>query len=657
MFDYTSKSSTTSESLGQALTRAGISTAGLVDHGYCLGRRIDFLSFPLLAQGGEGWIVDATAFRSGELAKVFKPPAMVSSEEQETANQKWDEYPRKLPELFNFDLPANAVKPSALIGESRSRGSRVLGYFMPGISGFELTELTTADGRKQRGYRKNDVIKIFAQIHTLTERLHTLGIVVGDSKPQNYVIGRRIPHLVDLESTAFGGFKCYGSTEPYLDPLLCDPGREYPKQIAEYSPLSDWYAFEAMLFECLAGIPAYGGVCPTSDGTDELPAFTRALLGISVCNPRVGVADFVEPFSLLPKDLFEHAVQTFEAWKRERYPRELLDVTWTECAPCQIEHAQPRCPVCRPVAEHAFLKVPGRPAMTVAVERQHGNGAVVSLGRRGDTARILRVNADHGCPRLTLDGKVVMRDLSPRASLAAAAHPDVIWIATGSDQVSGHSISGRKGQQLEGLLRGETGPLFGATPKCFAFFDHSGDLSLGTYTAPESCYRIPLAAKHARFFALGDQILAYSDGAKLSILHGQEQPKKFLLSQVHIEPSETLISISSHPTRMYVLAAYARANGEHQHFVVYSERGSVELDLRSAKPTVCWFGERLVNDCVTLIYWQDDKLCEAVIRERRLHQLWGLREIPQPKPEHPPLIIRDQVYFVFANQVYRTPIM
>lgn len=641
----------TSKSLGRHLD--GFEVPGLSQHGYSGNRRVDFLDLPLLGEGGEGWIVDGGALRKGELIKVLKPPKMVPCEE--TCQLKWDEYPRKLPLLMQFDLPHTAVKPTALITEKRARGSRVLGFFMPAVKGYELSELTTPDGRQAHGVSRNDVMTIFTGMHSLDRKLHAAGIILGDKKPQNYIVQGAHAHVVDLESASFGDFKCHGFTEQYLDPLLCAPELDYPEKLADYTESSDWYAFEAMLFECLCDIAPYGGIYRPGPNEEEIPESARPLKGISVFNTKVGLPQFVQSFSALPEALRSRFIKTFEQQHRGMFPPELLTLIWKLCESCDLEHANTHCPECYPFAEDLSVQWGSASPTPAQIESIPLPGFPALLSCHSDQPFVVNVQPTERGPALYINHEQVLDSVSSDTALAAPPTPTLIFIHQGGKELSIISLEQQKRWTLRDVLTPYDQPLFASASNYFGYLNAQGDLVLSTDAQMPHCCTFPLACGRAEQFVLGQKLIGIADQDSLRILQVLPDRNALRAVRIPIDRDWYLLTLEAHPTNPFLLATFARHDHNTRRCNVFGPDGTTLLHLEADRATRWWFSNQLYYNNPALMYWQEGKLCEAVIvpGARTIERRWGVQGFPPLSENHKPLIFGDHIYFIAADRAHR----
>lgn len=641
---------------GQSLE--GVELSGLRDHGYAGRNRIDFMALPLIAEGGEGWVLDGSTYRSGEVIKLFKPPAMTMMEE--AARQKWDEYPRKLAELAKLDLPDAAVRPTLTIGEKRG-GSALLGYFMPRIDGIPLTSLTSQEGRQEHRFSRQNLTSLFQKIVATVQAVHEAGAVIGDAKPHNILIRQGAPKLIDIESIQFGEFTCHGFTEDYTDPLICDNTLDFIEKIKPYIPECDWYAIEVMLFECLTGIHPFSGVHKPAGAGSPIPDSARSLRGVSVLNPSVGVPSFVEPFVLMPLPLRQHFLETFEGRIRRPLVDRDLDITWRTCNPCMAEYAAASCPLCTEETHTSQLKRSNAPLRSVTFETIRGEGAAAHLSFSRDDGRPLITRVDshaNGQLRLRLNGKIVTDNVPADASVLCIPDQNSVYLAQGGS-VHAH-LSGRAYPLILDRVSIDMNgkPLLMATNHCLAYLNQSGDLILESPHKKGSSIRYPLHFTEARHLVIGKQPICVASKDSLAILHVETGTKKLISYRIPLSRSFQLVSMDVHPVLPYTLMTSRNSETGQFSARVLDLKGNTTLEMNSAKRTLWWFSQRRTDPHPAIFYWQDEKLCEALVNttQRNSTLLWGMKGIAEPDPGSAPVLANEHIYLLSGGELKRTSI-
>jgi hypothetical protein len=340
--------------------------------------RVRLADANLLGEGGE-----ARVYRAGDRAvKIFHAPS--------------DQKARKLA-AFPTALPAEVVAPAAV---ATDRAGAVIGYAMPAVLGHEeLARLS--DRRWREGAVWNaEVSVIFTRLSLVLTALHSANVVVGDLNDGNVLFAPRTTRvaLIDADSMQFDGFPCAVAHERTLDPKL------YGRPL-DFSPATDWYAWNVLLFSSLLYVHPYGGVHKT------LPTLLRrAEARHSVLREGVALPRGAQHWRILSDDVLHHFTRVFDADERSPAPT----LIWKKCD-CGIEHARAVCPACTTAGPRQALRSSGRctartifstPGRVLDVSLRGGvryvyeeNGVV----RREDGALVLDGPADVGM-RFAIDG-------------------------------------------------------------------------------------------------------------------------------------------------------------------------------------------------------------------------------------------------------------
>jgi len=308
------------------------------------GKLVRIASSQAVGKGGEA---DIFNLGNGQVLKLYKRPDDADYIGNQTAQhgawQRIEEQQRKLP-AFPRGLPPEVVAPTEVVFDQR--GSRIVGYTMPFISGAEvLLRLGDRQYREQGGVDGNQVVATFRKLHEAVSKVHQARVVIGDFNDLNVLVGadQRI-FLVDADSMQFGRFFCRTFTARFVDPLLCEPD-----QLALARPhneRSDWYAFAVMLMQSLLYVGPYGGVHRPKAGR-RLQHDARALQRLTVFDSDVVYPRPALPLGVLSDDLLGHFEQVFAHDLRGQFPGRLLELLrWTTCAKCGAVHARAVCPEC-----------------------------------------------------------------------------------------------------------------------------------------------------------------------------------------------------------------------------------------------------------------------------------------------------------------------
>jgi hypothetical protein len=372
-----------------------------------------------IGKGGEADVFD---LGDGNVLKVWKTPDhpdyAALPTEQDAARARIAAHQDKL-RAFPRGLPERVIAPVEL---ATDRGGRkIVGYTMPFVAGAEVLLRFADPGARRAGLSVAEAVAALVDLHGMIERLHGLGVTVGDFNDLNVLVRDRRAFLIDADSFQFGRFLCQVFTERFVDPLLCDPSLERLVLARPYSPASDWYAFAIMVMQSLVCVGPYGGVYRPADKAARIAQPARPLRRITVFHPEVVYPKPAIPYRVLPDDLLHHLHLVFERDRREVFPRRLLDkLRWTRCPLCGAEHAREVCPACAaspPAAVKEAVTVRGEVTATRVFAAQ---GSIVAATIEDETLRWL---VHEGGRYLREDGSVVLEGALDPALVFALQGP------------------------------------------------------------------------------------------------------------------------------------------------------------------------------------------------------------------------------------------
>ncbi|MBI4348949.1 MAG: hypothetical protein HY553_19080 [Elusimicrobia bacterium] len=409
--------------------------------------------------GGEADVFDVG---SGLALKVYKGPDHPDykglPEEQQAAKDRLRTRWEKLRD-FPAGLPPRVVAPLQL---ATDRSGRVVGYAMRLVGAAEPL-LRWADPAYRRAVGAATVAPLFLDLHSTVLRLHELCVVVGDFNDLNVLVTGGAAHVIDADSFQFGRHACLAYTDRFVDPLVCDRGLKLARP---HSTATDWYAFDALLFQSLLLVHPYGGVLPGPGKPSE-----RVLDRVTVFDPRVRYPKAAVPWKALPDELLHRFHETFAEDKRSPFPRALLDgLAWTPCSGCGLTHARAACPACQGAAVHArrhLVVVRGRVKATRLLD---ADGEVLAASPkawlvygggeyRREDGRVVPLGALRPGMRYFLDGERTVAVAAREAFACGGGHN--YWERDGALWREGRYGDERVGEVLAGQTRLWAGPEFG----------------------------------------------------------------------------------------------------------------------------------------------------------------------------------------------------
>jgi len=316
---------------------------------YLEGRSVKVEPAQLLGKGGEADVYD---LGDGRALKLFKPPDHPDHQglpaQQQAARMRLDEHQTKL-RAFPAGLPPGVVTPLALATDKK--GKTVLGYAMSLVSGAEPLLRYGEASFRRAGVRSAQVVELFRGLYWTIKAVHAAGVVVGDFNDLNVLVRGTQALLIDADSFQYGAWVCRVFTERFVDPRLCHPSGSVPALEKPLSVDSDWYAFNALLFQSLLCVGPFGGIHRPPDAAKRVGPGRRSLERLTVLHPEVQYPKPALPPSTLPDEVLHHFEAVFAKDARGVFPVELLDrLTFRRCAQCGLDHARAACPACHPQA-------------------------------------------------------------------------------------------------------------------------------------------------------------------------------------------------------------------------------------------------------------------------------------------------------------------
>lgn len=356
------------------------------------GRRVNISPSSAIGKGGEA---DIYNLGGGIALKLFKPPDHPDYQglphEQKGAEERIRTHQQKL-RLFPKNLPPNVITP---IDFALDRNLEIAGYTMKFLSGAELLMRYSERRFRESGISNDAISKIFQSLHGTVSGIHRANVVIGDFNDLNIMVIGNEGYLIDADSFQFGSFLCHVFTARFVDPTLCDPTLSSPMLSKPHTSLSDWYAFSAMLFQCLLYVDPYGGVYRPKDPKKKIPNNNRPLKRITVFHPEVIYPKPAIPFRVLPDDLLDRFHRIFERDERGIFPIALIEnMRWTKCSGCGMEHARSLCPDCQKVAPGAVRQTVVKRGKVTARRIFRTSGRILYASTQGGSLKWLYHEAE-----------------------------------------------------------------------------------------------------------------------------------------------------------------------------------------------------------------------------------------------------------------------
>lgn len=245
------------------------------------------------------------------------------------------------------------------------------------------------------------IVALFQDVHSTLQRLHGLGLVVGDLNDHNVFFdlspAQPLSLWIDVDSYQFGRYPCPVVMEAFLDPALY--GVQDFSQQPYFTPLTDWYAYWTLLVKSLLGVHPYGGVHRT-----HKTLRARATAGVSILAAGVTYPASARPPESLSDELLHQLHLVFDKGERRPFEASLLNQYATNlrtCGDCSLFYPgqRPGCPRCRrptpillpsihqgDLAIHRLLHVDGQIVYLAA----QPEGRILVVVRSGNQYKLVR---------------------------------------------------------------------------------------------------------------------------------------------------------------------------------------------------------------------------------------------------------------------------
>ena len=260
-----------------------------------------------------------------------------------------------------FRLPDGVVMPLLPI---RSEAGKFAGFQMQLLSARhkKLRELFKGSYSVDQGFTTKVKAELFMKWGTDLNRIHPLGIVVGDLNDRNVMIheGTKLPYYIDVDSWQYLGYPCPVATRFYCPPDLY--GVDLSKR-PSFLPTHDWWSWSVLLFQVLLN-----GVHPFKSGTHPryIGVGERAINGITVLDPGVAYPNIGLPPEILTNELTDELLRMLKRKRRDSFPLGALKQygeMLIECTNCKMWYPETRnnCPSCsrRTAIQTAIIRKKG----------------------------------------------------------------------------------------------------------------------------------------------------------------------------------------------------------------------------------------------------------------------------------------------------------
>lgn len=337
------------ELTGREIRVEGIQTWNQPAFDQVLANFVDKHKAEEIGSGGFGTVLTVPCPPNGRptAIKLFKPQGNAANQLKysETLQLKF----KKQPTPVNGELDG-VIWPRHLLTilDSGSGSTQVIGYTMRLLKGVKsMSDLLRVDWRNKNYVSNNVIVNLLKIVHQTISELHHLGIVLGDIKPENHLVSKRMAYRVDVDAFGYPGIPAEQYSIEYLMPEYAVASGSQLRRTTTLSTDSDWYAFTIMAWQCLMLYhPVRDGSFPHGHAAYNLPVAHRGLHDLSALSPEVKLPNRLPPEGIGDQTL-AYFKRVFHDRQRGVFPKEILDrMTWRRCRVCRSQFASKSCPIC-----------------------------------------------------------------------------------------------------------------------------------------------------------------------------------------------------------------------------------------------------------------------------------------------------------------------
>jgi hypothetical protein len=211
-------------------------------------------------------------------------------------------------------IPAGKIKELGVLTEQKviaprdillDSKNKPIGYTMRHLNNTHgLVSLFTKGFRNRNSVTNDMILNLVQDMQGTWKGVHGHGILVVDGNEMNFLVDDKFSEVYFLDVDSY-------QTQSYPATALMESIRDRHSP-GKFTQETDWFAWGIVTFQLFIGIHPYKGTHKKLNGFDE-----RMLANVSVLNTAdVGIPPVCQPFTVIPKGLFDWYKAVFEDGKR-----------------------------------------------------------------------------------------------------------------------------------------------------------------------------------------------------------------------------------------------------------------------------------------------------------------------------------------------------
>jgi len=253
-----------------------------------------------LAVGGEATIYE---YDAKSVLKIFKSNVDLAKKEQKV---------RYLISIKN-KLPVNVIGPEEIV----TLNGKFVGYSMRKLTSAEdLHMLTKPKYLSAAGLSNQDVLHIITDLGVHIQKLHSMGIIIGDISEYNFQLIGKCDYFIDVDSWGFEG---KSTPDAYTELFTC-PDSYAPDGSVRFSKENENFNFAVLAFNMLTRIHPFGGTYLPDKNLSQVERMKRKLSIVGRHKGDVKIPKIIRSWKWISPELEKDFIEIFDNGKK-------LDIT------------------------------------------------------------------------------------------------------------------------------------------------------------------------------------------------------------------------------------------------------------------------------------------------------------------------------------------
>lgn len=309
-----------------------------------------------ITDGGEASIYE---YDPKTVLKIFKSKVDLSKKESKV----------KYLISVRSKLPKNVIAPDDIV----TINGKFVGYSMRKLNGAEdLHMLTKTKYLTTQNLSNQDVLQIMTSIGLDLNKLHSIGVLVGDVSDYNFQMNGKCNYFIDVDSW---GIQRKYNPDAYTELFTC-PDSYMPDGSIKFSGENENYNFAVLTFNMLTRIHPFGGTYLADKNLSTLQRMKKKISVLGKYKKDIKIPKIIGSWKWMSPKLEQDFIDIFENGKKIDITPDLQELlkNMKYCSVHDIYYYSKytECPICN---ENANVKT----APVIAKVTQTANGPKLTI--------------------------------------------------------------------------------------------------------------------------------------------------------------------------------------------------------------------------------------------------------------------------------------